>query len=70
MEAREHTDFTMQDFETKAQELLHIMLNICEARMLTTEKANSPMGATLAEAALTVKASIRTFVFIERLPGE
>lgn len=70
MEAREHTDFTMQDFETKAQELLHIMLTICEKRMLTAEKLNSPVGASLAEAALAVNASIRTFVFIERLPGE
>ena len=70
MEAREHTDFTMQDFDKKAQELLHIMLTICEARMLTAEKVNSPVGATLTEAALAIKASIRTFVFIERLPGE
>ena len=70
METREHADFTIQDFENKAQELLHIMLTMCEERMLTAEKVNSPMGAALAEAALAVKASIRTFIFIERLPGE
>lgn len=69
METREHT-VTIQDFENKAQELLHIMLTMCEERMLAAEKVNSPMGAALAEAALAVKASIRTFVFIERLPGE
>lgn len=69
METREHT-VTIQDFENKAQELLHIMLTMCEERMLTAEKVNSPMGAALAEAALAVKASIRTFIFIERLPGE
>ncbi len=69
METRERT-VTIQDFENKAQELLHIMLTMCEERMLTAEKVNSPMGAALAEAALAVKASIRTFIFIERLPGE
>ena len=69
METRERT-VTIQDFENKAQELLHIMLTMCEERMLAAEKVNSPMGAALAEAALAVKASIRTFVFIERLPGE
>ena len=69
METRERT-VTIQDFENKAQELLHIMLTMCEERMLTAEKVNSQMGAALAEAALAVKASIRTFIFIERLPGE
>ena len=69
METREHT-VTIQDFENKAQELLHIMLTMCEERMLAAEKVNSPMGAALAEDALAVKASIRTFIFIERLPGE
>ena len=69
METRERT-VTIQDFENKAQELLHIVLTRCEERMLTAEKVNSPMGAALAEAALAVKASIRTFIFIERLPGE
>ena len=69
METRERT-VTIQDFENKAQELLHIMLTMCEERMLTAEKVNSPMGDALAEAALAVKASIRTFIFIERLPGE
>ena len=70
METREHADFTIQDFEFKAQELIHIMLAICERRVCRVENENSPAGAALAEAALAVKASIRTCVFIERLPGE
>ena len=70
METREYADFTIQDFECKAQELIHIMLAICEKRMSAADKLNSPVGDTLAEAVLTVKASIRTFVFIERLPGK
>ena len=62
MEARDdHTDFTIQDFESKAQELIHIMLAICEKRLWTAGNQNDPMGTTLAEAALAVKASIRTF---------
>ena len=70
MEAREHSDFTIQDVENKAQELIHIMLVICEKRLWTAGNQNDPVGTTLAEAALAVKASIRTFVFIERLPGK
>ena len=70
MEAREYPDFTVQDFENKAQELTHIMLAICEKRLWTAGNQNDPVGATLAEAALAVKASIRTFVFVERLPGK
>lgn len=70
MEAHENDDLTIQDVECKAQELIHIMLAICEKRMSAADKLNSPVGDTLAEAALTVKASIRTFIFIERLPGK
>lgn len=69
METHNHVACTIQDFESKAQDLIHVMLAICEGRMLTEEKLNSSVGAALAEAALTVKASLRTFVFIERLPG-
>lgn len=70
METRDSDDLTIQDFECKAQELIHIMLAICEKRMSAVEKRNSSAGDTLAEAALTVKGSIRTFIFIERLPGK
>lgn len=70
MEARKHEDFTTQDFECKAQELIHIMLTLCEKRLHADPGQNSPVGNAMAEAALAVKASIRTFVFIERLPGE
>jgi hypothetical protein len=70
MEARKHSDCTIQDFENKAQELIHIMLAICEKRLWAAENQNDPVGAALAEAALAVKASIRTFVFVERLPGK
>lgn len=70
MEAREHTDCTIQDFERKAQELISIMLVICEKRLHPADGLNPPAGNALAEAALAVKASVRTFVFIERLPDK
>ena len=70
MEAREHTDCTIQDFERKAQELISIMLIICEKRLHSADDLNSPVGNALAEAALAVKAGIRTFVFVERLPDK
>lgn len=70
METREHADFSIQDFESKAQELIHIMLDICEKRLWTAENQHDLVGTTLAEAALAIKASIRTFVFIERLPSK
>ncbi len=62
--------FTAQDFEHTGQELIHIMLTLCEQRISGAEKRCSPAGDTMAEAALAVKASIRTFIFIERLPLE
>ena len=68
METRENEYFVIKDFERKAQELIHIMLHMCEKRMLAAEKATSPTGDAMAEAALAVKASIRAFIFIERLP--
>jgi len=68
METRENEYFVIKDFERKAQELIHIMLHLCEKHVLAAEKATSPTGDTMAEAALAVKASIRTFIFIERLP--
>lgn len=68
METHEYDDFAIKYFECKAQELIHIMLHLCEKRMLAAEKVTSPTGGTMAEAALAVKASIRTFIFIERLP--
>lgn len=61
---------TALDFEHKAQELLHIMLTLCEQRRPAAEKLYSPAGDTMKEASLAVKASIRTFIFIERLPLE
>lgn len=58
---------TIAQFEQTAQELIHIMLTLCEKRIAAVETSHSSVGDTLAEAALAVKASIRTFVFIERL---
>ena len=58
---------TIVQFEQTAQELIHIMLTLCEKRIAAAGTSHSPVGDTLAEAALAVKASIRTFVFIERL---
>lgn len=70
MEIRDYTEPTMQDCERKAQELISMVLAMCEQRLLQDTGLNSPVGAALSEAALAVKSSIRTFVFIERLPGE
>ena len=70
MEAREHSDCTIQDFERKAQELISIMLVICEERLHSAGDLNSPVGNALVEAALAVKAGIRTFVFVECLPDK
>ena len=70
METRDNDNFTAHDFECKVQELLHIMLTMCENRLHAHVRHNSPVGDAMAEAALAVKASIRTFIFIERLPDE
>lgn len=61
---------TIQEFEGKAQELIHIMLTLCEERIFAAEKLNSPVGKTMAEAAMCLKYAIRTFIAIERLNGK
>jgi hypothetical protein len=66
METCKHKDVTIQDVEFKAQELLHIMVNLCETRMHAAEKRSSPAGDAMAEAMLAVKSSVRTFIWGSR----
>lgn len=62
--------YTIKEFENKAQELIHIMLILCEERIHAAPTLNSPIGKTMAEAAMSVKYAIRTFIAIERLQGK
>ena len=62
--------YLVEDFERKAQELIHIMLTLCEERIYAVPRLNAPVGKTMAEAAMSVKYAIRTFIAVERLKGK
>ncbi len=62
--------YTIEKFESKAQELIHIMLILCEERIYAAPKLNSPIGKTMAEAAMCVQYAVRTFIAVVRLHGK
>ena len=71
MERHNHQKtFSIRDFECKGQELIHIMLTLCEARTHNASNMSTATGDAMIEAALSVKAGIRTFISIERLPDK
>ena len=59
--------YAIEEFETKAQELLHIALVMSEERIHAAPRLNSPAGSSLAEAAMTIKYALRAFIATERL---
>ncbi len=62
--------YTIEEFEAKAQELLHIALVMSEERIYAAPRLNAPIGRTMAEAAMGVQHALRTFIAIERLQGK
>ena len=68
METRAHeTTYSIEEFERRAQELVHIMLALCEERIHAAPRLESPIGNTMAEAAMSVKYALQAFIAIERL---
>ena len=59
--------YTSEDFESKAQELIHIAFPMSEERILAAPGLISPIGNALAEGAMTVKYALRAFLAISRL---
>lgn len=59
--------YTNEEFEAKAQELIHMALMMSEARILAAPRLKSPIGDTLAEAAMTAKYALQAFLAVNRL---
>ena len=70
MEARNNNDFTIQEFGDKAQELIHIMLALCEERIHTVPILESHTGKAMADAAMSVQYAVQTFIAVARLHGK
>lgn len=59
--------YTSEDFESKAQELIHIAFAMSEERILAAPCLRSPRGNALAEGAMTVKYALRAFLAVSRI---
>lgn len=59
--------YTNEEFETKAQELIHMALMMSEARILAAPRLESPIGNALAETAMIVKYALQGFLAVIRL---
>ena len=59
--------YTSEDFEAKAQELLHMVFTMSEERIFAAPRLRSPVGNALAEGAMTVKYALRAFLAVYRM---
>lgn len=62
--------YTSEDFEAKAQELMHMVFTMSEERIFAAPRLESPIGNTLAETAMTLNYALRAFLAITRLKGK
>ena len=56
--------YTNEDFEAKAQELRRIALTMSEERIFAAPRLESPIGDTLAEAAMALNYAMRAFLAV------
>ena len=62
--------YTSEDFESKAQELIHIAFTMSEERIFAAPYLRSPIGNVLAESAMTLKYALRAFLATTRLKDQ
>lgn len=62
--------YTNEDFEAKAQELLHMALTMSEERVYAFSRQEAPNGYTLTEAVMALHYAMRTFLAVSRLQGK
>ncbi len=62
--------YTNEEFEAKAQELMHIALTMSEERIFAAPRLRSPVGKTLAEGAMTLNYALRAFLAVSRMQGK
>ena len=62
--------YTNEKFEAKAQEMMHMALNMSEERICAFSRLETPIGHTLADAAMTLHYALRAFLAVSRLQGK
>ena len=62
--------YTNEEFEAKAQEMMHMALSMSEERICAAPKLKAPIGLTLAAAVMTLNYAMRTFLAVSRLQGK
>lgn len=60
----------LEMFEEKAHELVSLTLALCEQRVAEDDNAKLPPQKALEAAALSVKASVNTFLAVSNIPEE
>lgn len=60
----------MKEYEEKANELVSLTLNVCEERLTQPIEPTALQGDALAFAAMSVRASVNTFIAVSRLSVE
>lgn len=60
----------MKVYEEKANELVSLTLNVCEERLTQPVEPTAREGDALASAAMSVRASVNTFIAVSRLSAE
>ena len=59
--------YTSEDFEAKAQELIHMVFTMSEERIFDEPGRRSLIGNLLAEGAMTLKYALRSFLAVYRM---
>lgn len=62
--------YTSEDFEVKAQELIHMAFTMSEERIFAAPRLRSPIGNALAEGAMTLKYALRALLATTRLKDQ
>ncbi len=65
-----HDQENLAVFEEKAQELVSMTFALCEKRLAEDTQAPLPPQEALAAAALSVQASVNTFLAVTTIPDE
>jgi len=60
----------LKAYEEKANELVSLTLNVCEERLTQPVEPTAFQGDALASAAMSVRASVNTFIAVSRLSAE
>ena len=56
--------YTKEDFEAKAQEVIHMVLTMSEDRIMANSQLDTPAEKALPEIAMTVSSALRAFLAI------